>query len=95
MAETTSSETNRDDPAKRAEQVAARLADRGHSQHAESMRGALGLGAERAVLLALREICQTVLSAVEAFDPETSAMIEELRLSVDRNLSAPAAPPSE
>ncbi len=78
-----------EDPAKAAEQVAARLAGRGHHAHAQSLRQALTLGAERAVLLGLREACQTVLSAVEAFDPETSGMIEELRLSVDRRLTGP------
>lgn len=78
-----------EDPAKIARQVAARLADRGHTTHAESLTRALTLGAERAVLLGLREACQTVLSAVEAFDPETSAMAEELRLAVDRHLAAP------
>jgi len=78
-----------EDPAKTAEQVAAHLADQGHQAHAHSMRHALTLGAERSVLLALREVCQTVLSAVEAFDPETSAMIEELRLSIDRRLAGP------
>jgi hypothetical protein len=81
-----------EDPAKTAEHVATRLADHGHHAHAHSMRRALTLGAERTVLLALREACQTVLSAVEAFDPETSAMIEELRLSIDRRL---AGPPSD
>lgn len=78
-----------EDPSKMARQVATRLADRGHANHAESITQALSLGAERAVLVALREACQTALSAVEAFDPETSAMIEELRISVDRHLAAP------
>lgn len=77
-----------DDPGKMAHQVATRLADRGHAAHAESVRQALSLGAERAMLLALREACQTVLTAVQAFDPETSAMVDELRISVDRHLAA-------
>lgn len=82
-----------EDPTKLARQVAARLADRGHTAHAESLSRALTLGAERTVLLALREACQTALSAVEAFDPQSSAMVEELRLSVDRHLAAPRPEP--
>ncbi|MDA8048514.1 MAG: hypothetical protein M0002_00610 [Rhodospirillales bacterium] len=78
-----------EDPAKAAERVARHLTEHGHAEHAGSLRRALTLGAERTVLHALREACQTVLSAVEAFDPETSAMIEELRLSIDRRLEGP------
>lgn len=78
-----------EDTRKAAERVAERLREQGHAEHAGTMREALALGAERAVLLALREVCQTFLSAVEAFDPQTIAMVEKLRLSVDRNLEEP------
>jgi hypothetical protein len=79
----------KEDPAQSAERLARHLAERGHVEPAGHMRRALALGAERAVLLALRETCQTLLSAVEAFDPETSAWVEELRLSIDRRLQGP------
>jgi len=75
-----------DNPAQAADHLARRLAERGYEQHAQTIAGALALGVQRAALHALREAVQTVLSAVEAFDPETEAMIEELRLSVDRRL---------
>ncbi|MGH7187970.1 MAG: hypothetical protein ACREF0_02160 [Acetobacteraceae bacterium] len=80
-----------EDTRKAAERVAERLAERGHAEDAGKLHEALGLEAERAVLWTIREICQTFLSAVEAFDPETMAAVEELRLSVDRSLEAPHA----
>lgn len=88
-----------EEPATSAERLAAQLARRGHPEHAHGLRRALALGAERAVLFALDETCQTLLSAVEAFDPETEGMIEQLRLSLDRRLKGsgprlkPPAPP--
>jgi hypothetical protein len=39
------------------------------------------------LLEALREACQSVLTAVEAVDPSSYAAIEELRLDVDRRLN--------
>jgi hypothetical protein len=82
------------EPGVSAERLAAHLAERGHAEQARGLRGALTRGAERAVLLALDEVCQTLLSAIEAFDPETEGMIEEFRLSLDRRLkSGPAMPP--
>ncbi|HTU53964.1 MAG TPA: hypothetical protein VMF62_08325 [Acetobacteraceae bacterium] len=74
------------EPAKSAERLAAQLAQQGHPEHAHGLRRALALGAERAVLFALDETCQTLLSMVEGFDPETEGMIEQLRLSLDRRL---------
>jgi len=73
-------------PGESAERLAAQLARQGHEEQAHGLRGALTRGAEHGVLLALDEVCQTLLSAVEAFDPETEGMIEELRLSLDRRL---------
>lgn len=82
-----------DDPARAAERLAQHLAERGHAGHAKTMHGALALGAEHAVLHALRNVCQTLLTAVEAFDPVTIGMAEELRLALDRRLGEP--PPSD
>lgn len=70
--------------------VAERLQARGHAVHATRLRSALA-GTEEGLLLAVREACQTILTAVEAIDPVTATMVEELRLEVDRRLGAPAA----
>ncbi len=82
-------------PGESAERLAARLAEQGRMEPAHGLRRALTRGAERAVLLALDEVCQTFLSAVEAFDPETEGMIEELRLSIDRRLKGPGEKPKK
>jgi hypothetical protein len=39
------------------------------------------------LLLALREVCQTALTAIEAIDPATETMLEELRLEIDKRLA--------
>ncbi|HTB42225.1 MAG TPA: hypothetical protein VK741_01270 [Acetobacteraceae bacterium] len=41
---------------------------------------------ERGLLFALRETCETILTAIEAIDPVTQTMIEELRLEVEKRL---------
>ena len=46
---------------------------------------ATGLGG--GLLLALREVCQTALTAIEAIDPATETMLEELRLEIDKRLA--------
>jgi len=38
------------------------------------------------VLFALRQTCETILTAIEAIDPVTQTMIEELRLEVEKRL---------
>jgi len=38
------------------------------------------------LLFALREACETILTAIEAVDPVTQTMIEELRLEVESRL---------
>lgn len=80
------------EPRASAERLARRLAEHGHPEHAHGLRRALAQKAERTALLALDETCQTLLSAVEAFDPETEGMIERLRLALDRRLKPPAEP---
>jgi hypothetical protein len=39
------------------------------------------------LLAALRETCQVALTAIEAIDPVSATLIEELRLEVDKRLS--------
>jgi len=76
-----------DDPVRKGEAVERRLRDQGHEEHAEHIAGALRGGAVgEALLSGLREACQTVLTALEAIDPVTEGMIEELRLEVDKRL---------
>ncbi len=46
-------------------------------------------GAERGLLFTLREACETILTAIEAIDPVTQTMIEELRVEVEKRLRPP------
>jgi len=67
--------------------LADRLRAEGHHDAAERIEGAtLGqrIGAE--LRDALREACQFVLTTIEAIDPKTALMAEELRLEVDKRL---------
>jgi len=76
-----------DDTIKTAHQVADRLQQRGHTRQAAHLRGVLLERRAAAMLLtALREACQTVLTAVEAIDPVSATMVEELRLEVDTRI---------
>lgn len=69
---------------KAARQVADTLDQRGHAEHAGTLRAALGSGHSGSVLRsALRDACQVVLTAIEAIDPVCATMVEELRLEVD------------
>ena len=78
------------DVEQRTQKVIERLREQGH--HAEADRLAHHLTArdvERGFLFALRETCETVLTALEAIDPVTQTMIEELRVDVEKWLSLP------
>lgn len=67
-----------------ARQVADKLDQRGHAEHAGKLRAALEHNHSVAVLRsALGEACQVVLTAIEAVDPVSATMVEELRLEVD------------
>ena len=77
-------------PAQRASDLVERLRDRGHHSEAEHLARLLSLHTiERGLLLTLREACETILTAIEAIDPATETMIEELRLEVERRLRLP------
>jgi hypothetical protein len=75
-----------DDTQRKAEDLIARLKEHGQHDAAESLHHAvlqpLGVG----MLRALREALQVALTAVEAIDPATETMVEELRLEVDKDL---------
>jgi 6-phosphofructokinase 2 len=81
------SENVPEDIIKTAHQVADRLRQRGHARLAAHLRGVLLERRAAAVLLtAVREACQTVVAAVEAIDPVSATMVEELRLEVDMRI---------
>ncbi|MGD0104475.1 MAG: hypothetical protein ABSC06_10600 [Rhodopila sp.] len=70
-----------------AKKVADKLDQRGHKRHAGALRAVLAEIHPRSMFLrALRETCQTVLTAIEAVDPVCATLVEELRLEVDKRV---------
>jgi hypothetical protein len=78
-----------DETTKRTEVLIDRLRERGHHGAAEHLARTLVHGAESGLLFALRETLETLLTGVEAIDPVTETMMEELRLEVEKRLGAP------
>lgn len=75
------------DPTQQTRDLIARLHEHGHHAEADHLDRQLSLHAvERGLLFALREACETILTAIEAVDPVTQTMIEELRLEVESRL---------
>jgi hypothetical protein len=74
------------DTAQRARELIDRLRERGHHAQADHLVQTLATRVERGLLFALREACETILTAIEAIDPVTQTMIEELRLEVEKHL---------
>jgi hypothetical protein len=70
--------------------VADVLDQRGHAEHAGQVRSALAHG--HPLRTALRDACQVVLTAIEAIDPVSATMVEELRLEVDARLADKRSP---
>jgi hypothetical protein len=76
-----------DDTARQTSELIARLRAQGHHSEADHLARHLPIqSAERGLLFALREACETILTAIEAIDPVTQTMIEELRLGVEKHL---------
>jgi hypothetical protein len=76
-----------DDPKQKAQDLVERLRAGGHHTEADQLARRLNVQAvERGLLFALREACETLLTAIEAIDPVTQTMIEELRLEVEKRL---------
>jgi hypothetical protein len=76
------------DPIEQARELSERLRAEGHHAAAERVEHAtLGerIGAE--LLNALRGACQFALTTIEALDPKTQLLAEELRLEIDKRLS--------
>jgi hypothetical protein len=81
------------DPARRARGLIERLRSYGHHAEADHLDSHLTLhDVESGLLFALREACETVLTAIEAIDPVTQTMVEDLRLEVERRLRLSAGP---
>jgi hypothetical protein len=75
------------DVAQQSSDLVARLQEQGHHAEADHLARHLPLQTtERGVLYVLREACETILTAIEAIDPVTQTMIEELRLQVEKHL---------
>ena len=81
-----------DEPRERAERVIQHLQERGYHDHAARFESALGGGIGAGLLMTLREICQTALTAIEAIDPATETLLEELRLEIDKRLAPHETP---
>jgi hypothetical protein len=86
-------------PATRARLLAERLRTEGHDTQADHIEATLDqhadAGAGHGFLHALRDACQTVLTAIEAIDPSSGTAIEELRLEVDKRLMPHGVPDAE
>jgi hypothetical protein len=75
------------DPEQQTRDLIKQLREQGH--HAEADRLERHVAAhpfERGLLFTLRETLETILTAIEAIDPVTQTMIEELRLEVEKRL---------
>jgi hypothetical protein len=80
------------DPAQQTRDLIKRLHAYGHHAEAGHLNRQLSLHAVQCGLLfGLREACETILTAIEAIDPVTQTMIEELRLEVESRLRLPDA----
>jgi hypothetical protein len=76
-----------DDAVRQGSDLIERLREQGYHVEADHLARHLPLQtAERGMLFALREACETILTVIEAIDPITQTMIEELRLEVEKHL---------
>lgn len=74
-----------------ARKLADDLENAGHSEHAAKVNEVLAGGhADNAFLWALRGLCDTLLTFVEAIDPVSELTLEGLRNKVDASLTPKA-----
>ena len=71
----------------RTEQIIHQLQEQGRAEEAQHLERALTEKIGDGLLFALREACGTVLTAIEAIDPNTETLLEELRMEIDARLS--------
>jgi hypothetical protein len=76
-----------DEIRKQAEDTIQHLHEAGHPEEARHLEHALGTQIADALPLTLREACQTVLTAIEAIDPNTEMLLEQLRGKIDAYLT--------
>lgn len=77
--------------AKKTRELIERLRAHGHQAEADHLTAQLAVHTvERSLLLALREACETLLTAIEAIDPVTETLIAQLRLEVETYLRLPS-----
>jgi len=79
-----------DDPKQQTQALIDRLREGGHGEAADRLaRHLRGQPVERALLTALRETLETLLTAMEAIDPVTETMFEKLRVDLEARLRPP------
>lgn len=86
-----------EDTVAKTETLVRHLREQEHHAEADHLQAAVKeKQGGNAFLEGLRDVCQTVLTALEAIDPKTELLAEELRLEIDRRLGHnPAPPPTE
>ena len=85
-----------DEVREQTEHVIRQLKETGRPEQAQHLEQALGTTIADAFPLMLREACQTVLTAIEAIDPNTEMLLEQLRAKIDALLTPHhTAEPSE
>lgn len=78
-----------------AQQAILKLRDSGYAEHAATIASVLGGSlVGDALLRALRETCETILTVIEAIDPVSEMALENLRNKVDEQLTPVARPPA-
>ena len=84
---------NDDEARERTARIIEELHAIGRAEAAPPLRDALAHSARDTFLLTLREACDSVLTMIEAIDPATETLLEELRADVDAWLT-PRHPPT-
>ena len=75
-----------DDKPHQAREFAERLRAEGHHGAAERVHSAASQVGD-ALAAALLEACELVLTTIEALDPKTEMMAEQIRMDLERRLS--------
>jgi hypothetical protein len=77
-----------DDVREHAQKLALDLENAGHTEYAAKLHETLATNhVENGFLLALRTVCDTLLTFVEAIDPVSEMTLERLRDKVDAQLT--------